>query len=115
AARRGALVKGGDALERLARVDTLVLDKTGTLTVGRPEVTDVVSTHPDLTDAEVLRQAAALEQASEHPLGRTLVDAAVARGLDLGGLPTDVQVVTGAGLRGTVRLDGHSRYVAVGT
>lgn len=73
AARRGILVRGGEALERLARVDTVVLDKTGTITEGRPEVVRV--------SGEVLEVAAALEQYSEHPLARAIVEAAAGRAL----------------------------------
>lgn len=113
AARHGALVKGGDALERLARVDTVVLDKTGTLTRGHPEVTEVSgSAYPE---DELLRLAGSLEQASEHPLGRTLVQAARERGLELAAAPAAVEVLTGAGIRGIVTLDGVDRVVAVGS
>ncbi|MDJ0312737.1 cation-translocating P-type ATPase [Arthrobacter sp. H35-D1] len=109
-ARHGVLVKGGDALERLSKIDTLVFDKTGTLTVGRPEVTEV---HPVGTfDADtVLALAAHLELASEHPLGRTIVDQAAERGMDVTAHPTHVEVIKGGGIRGTV--DEHQ--VAVGS
>ena len=115
AARHGALVKGGDALERLARFDTLVLDKTGTLTRGRPEVTEVVALTSPLDENEVLRLAGSLEQTSEHPLGRTIVGAAVAQGLHLSAAPAGVEVVKGAGIRGLVDDEGRVRAVAVGS
>ena len=115
AARHGALIKGGDALERLARFDTLVVDKTGTLTRGRPEVTEVVPVTETTDESEVLRLAASLEQASEHPLGRTIVAAASARGLGLGDAPAGVEVVKGAGIRGLVEDAGRVRAVAVGS
>lgn len=109
-ARHGVLMKGGDALERLSKVNTLVVDKTGTLTMGRPEVTElhVVSRDPELT---VLGLAARLELASEHPLGRTIVEEAQGRGLDITEQPSDVEVIVGGGIRGLV--DG--RWVTVGT
>ena len=109
-ARHGVLVKGGDALERLSKIDTLVFDKTGTLTMGRPEVTEV---HPVGTfDADtVLALAARLELASEHPLGRTIVEQAAERGMDVTAQPTHVEVIKGGGIRGAV--DG--RQVAVGS
>ena len=115
AARHGALIKGGDALERLARVDTVVMDKTGTLTLGRPEVTEVVPASLDLDADEVLRLAASLEQASEHPLGRTLVAAARDRGLTLSPSPAGVDVVMGAGIRGIVPDGGVDVAVGVGS
>lgn len=112
AARNGVLVKGGDAMERLAKVGTFVFDKTGTLTQGRPTLTD---THAvaDLDEDEVLTLVARLELASEHPLGRTLVNAARERGL-IGSrqeAPTGVEVIKGGGIRGRV----DTRDVAVGT
>ena len=115
AARHGALIKGGEALERLARVDTLVLDKTGTITQGRPEVTDVVTTDATVEPDHLLRLVGSLEQASEHPLGRTLVRAAQERGLTLSPSPVGVEVVTGSGIRGLVDDDGTIRAVAVGS
>lgn len=108
-ARHGVLVKGGDALERLSKVDTLVFDKTGTLTSGAPRVTEVRAF--DVSEDRMLTWAAQLEQASEHPLGSTIVADARERGLSLAAQPTDVEVVKGAGLRG--RVDGHE--VAVGS
>jgi Cu+-exporting ATPase len=88
----GILIKGGEALQRLEKIDTVVLDKTGTITVGRPQVTDVLlASHgsgdakPDIRDAEnyLLRIAAGLEHASEHPLAEAVVRFAQERGLDL--------------------------------
>ncbi len=114
AARHGALIKGGDALERLARFDTLVLDKTGTITQGRPEVTELIPAHGFSAD-DVLRLAASLEQASEHPLGRTIVDAARDRGLGLSASPAGVDVVSGAGIRGLVDDGAAVRSVGVGS
>lgn len=74
AAEVGMLIKGGDALERAAAIDTVVLDKTGTVTAGRPTVTTVlVAPGSLLTEAEVVREAAAVEQYSEHPLGAAIV------------------------------------------
>lgn len=109
-ARHGVLMKGGDALERLSKVNTLVVDKTGTLTMGRPEVTEVrvVGTHEAST---VLALAARLELASEHPLGRTIVEHAETQGLDASEHPQDVEVIVGGGIRGLV----DNTVVAVGT
>jgi Cu+-exporting ATPase len=81
-AEHGVLIRSARALETLHRVDTVVLDKTGTLTVGRPEVTDVITAVGVEAD-EVLALAAAAEQASEHPLGEAIVRRAKERGLAL--------------------------------
>jgi Cd2+/Zn2+-exporting ATPase len=120
-ARHGVLVKGGDALERLSKIDTVVFDKTGTLTVGRPRLTElrtVESAGEDapLTADAVLTLAARLELASEHPLGRTIVEAAEERGLEIGQRPEDVEVIKGGGIRGTVGGHGDRDHrVAVGS
>ncbi len=99
----GVLVKDAEALELLERVDTLVVDKTGTLTEGRPRLTEVVVA-PGWDEARFLRLAAGLERASEHPLAAAIVAAAEARGLDLPHAQ-DIQAIPGKGVRG--RVDGH--------
>jgi Cd2+/Zn2+-exporting ATPase/Cu+-exporting ATPase len=99
-ARRGIVIKGGRYLEALAKVDTLVMDKTGTLTVGRPAVTDVIVTDGANRD-EVLGLAASLERLSEHPLAEGIVRAAGERGLALHE-PRDFTVHPGEGVSGTV-------------
>jgi len=104
----GVLFRSAEAIETLREVDTLVVDKTGTLTVGRPSVTDVVPA-PGLDDADVLAAAAALEAGSEHPLAAAIVDAARSRRLEPG-RAEDFEAVTGKGVTG--RVDG--RRVAVG-
>jgi len=71
--RRGILVREGDALERLASVTSLALDKTGTLTVGQPQVMEVVSAAPEITERSLFELVAAAERSSEHPLGRAVV------------------------------------------
>ncbi len=108
-ARQGLLVKGGVALERLARVDTVVMDKTGTLTRGQPHLTDVVSFN-GLGEAELLRAVAAVESRSEHPLAKAIVRAAAERGIE----PPEPEAFTplpGRGVIGTV----GGRVWAVGT
>ncbi|WP_428029064.1 heavy metal translocating P-type ATPase [Ancylobacter sp.] len=80
-AQMGVLVKNAEALERMEKVDTLVVDKTGTLTEGRPSVTAIVT--EGVEEAEALRLAAAVERPSEHPLAQAIVVAAQARGLDI--------------------------------
>ena len=107
-AREGVLVKNAEVLERLETVDTVVVDKTGTLTAGRPALAECV-TGGAMTDAELLRLAAGVEQNSEHPLARAIVAGARERGLPLP-LATGFASVTGGGARGSV--DG--REVLVG-
>ncbi len=106
-AQAGVLIKDAEALERMARVDTVIVDKTGTLTEGKPKLTDVVALEGG--EAEVLGLAAALERGSEHPLAEAIVSGARDRGLSLGNA-ADFEAVTGKGVRGTV--DG--RRVALG-
>jgi Cu+-exporting ATPase len=110
-ARRGVLVKGGAALERLARVDALAFDKTGTLTEGRPEVGDLLA-FGGVSVEHILWLAGSAEQASEHPLARLLVAEARRRGLTLTGVD-DFQAQPGAGVRATLR-DGGGVHVLVG-
>jgi heavy metal translocating P-type ATPase len=104
----GVLIKDAEALELMEQVTTLVVDKTGTLTEGKPAVQAVESTG-DLPEQEVLRLAASLERASEHPLAAAIVGAAGARGLALAAVG-DFGSVTGKGVRGTI--DG--RQVLIG-
>ena len=106
-ASAGVLVRNAEALERLETVDTIVVDKTGTLTEGRPRVTDVQVVAP-FSDADVLKYAAGLEQASEHPLAAAVVDAARARGLKRSAV-SGFQAVAGLGVAGSV--DGHAVLV----
>ncbi len=100
AARRGIIVKGGGALEVLARGEILVLDKTGTVTGGAPVLTDVVH-FGEISPDEILRLAASLEQASMHVLAEPLLRAARERGFPLS-LPVETQEVLGEGIRGKV-------------
>jgi Cu+-exporting ATPase len=117
-ARMGVLIKNAEALERLEKVDTLVVDKTGTLTEGRPAVTGVALTS-SISEDDVLRWAAAVEQASEHPLARAIVEAAQRQSRtgwsDQGSqaLPRveDFDAPAGMGVVGVV--EGH--HVALGT
>ncbi len=99
-ARNGVVFKGGDVVERLQQVDTVVLDKTGTLTQARMEVTAVVPLGGG-TEADLLRYAASAEAGSEHPLGRAVVEAADARGLEVPEAE-GFRNVAGHGVRATV-------------
>jgi Cu+-exporting ATPase len=112
-AQAGVLIKNAEALERMERVDTLVIDKTGTLTQGKPTVVAIVPA-PGLDEAEVLRLAASVERASEHPLARAIVEAAAARGIALADA-TDFDSPTGKGVVGTVAgrkiALGNARYL----
>jgi heavy metal translocating P-type ATPase len=108
AAKRGVIVKGGGALETLARAQTLLFDKTGTLTSGIPQVADV-ETFGAIDADELLRLAASVDQVSVHVLATAIVRAARERGIELS-FPEDVDERYGAGIAGTV--DG--RKVALG-
>ncbi|MFF4579665.1 heavy metal translocating P-type ATPase [Streptomyces sp. NPDC001389] len=108
ASRIGVVIRDGGALENLGRARTLLLDKTGTLTRGRPRVLDVTAA-PGITPSEVLRLAASLDQYSPHVLAQAIVDTARERGLSLS-VPTDVTEEPGRGATGSV--NGHR--VAIG-
>ena len=107
-AQMGVLIKDAEALERLSKVDTLVVDKTGTLTEGKPRLASLIAETPDEED-ELLRLAASLERGSEHPLAEAIVRAAEERGLRLAD-SSDFEAVTGKGVRGGV----EGRAVALG-
>ncbi|HQW66731.1 MAG TPA: copper-translocating P-type ATPase, partial [Gemmatimonadales bacterium] len=110
-AELGVLIKGGEALQRAGDITTVVLDKTGTVTEGKPTVTDlVVAPGHALEESEVLRLVASIEAASQHPLAAAIVRAAGARGLVIP-VAEGFQSVTGRGAHGVV--DGHA--VVVGT
>ena len=96
----GVLIKNAEALELMEKVNTLVVDKTGTLTEGRPSVTAIVPT-PGFDRDELLRLAAGVERASEHPLGRAVVDAATDAGLPIPDV-TDFDAPAGKGVTGHV-------------
>jgi len=99
-ASAGVLFKNAEALELLCRVDTLVVDKTGTLTEGKPRLTRM-ATSPGIDEESLLRWAASVEAHSEHPLARALLDAATARGVPLAKLSA-FESLTGRGVRGVV-------------
>ncbi len=107
-AQMGVLIKNAEALERFAKVDTLIVDKTGTLTEGKPKLVAVLP-EKGHDEAEVLRLAATLEKGSEHPLAEAIVGGAEERGVELG-KADDFEAVTGKGVKGVV--DGKS--VALG-
>jgi len=96
----GVLIKSAEALERMERVDTLVVDKTGTLTEGKPKVTAIVSA-AGLSESEILPLAASLERASEHPLAAAIVTAARDRNAPIQE-PTEFASVTGKGVTGKI-------------
>lgn len=107
-AQAGVLIKNAEMLERFADVDTLIVDKTGTLTVGKPELTDTLAVE-GMDESELLKLAASLERGSEHPLAEAIVAAARSQNLKLTDA-TSFEAVTGKGVRGTI--DG--RDVALG-
>ncbi|TIM71313.1 MAG: copper-translocating P-type ATPase, partial [Mesorhizobium sp.] len=100
-AQAGVLIKEAEALERFSKVDTLIVDKTGTLTEGKPKLTDVVG-FDGFDEAELLGLAASLEKGSEHPLAEAIVDGARERGATVEDA-ADFEAVTGKGVTGTVK------------
>ena len=106
-AQAGVLIKDAEALERFAGVDTLIVDKTGTLTVGKPRLTDVVADGMD--EQELLGLAASLERGSEHPLAEAIVEGAEERGAAIV-TAGEFDAVTGKGVTGTV----SGRKIALG-
>jgi P-type Cu+ transporter len=113
-AQAGVLIKNAEALERMERVDTLVVDKTGTLTEGRPKVVAVVPAE-GFNETEVLRLAAGVERASEHPLARAIVEAAGERKLTVPEV-TEFDSPTGKGVVGSVErrriILGNAKFLA---
>ncbi|MGC2774143.1 MAG: heavy metal translocating P-type ATPase, partial [Bradyrhizobium sp.] len=110
-AQAGVLIKSAEALERMEKVDTLVVDKTGTLTEGKPKVTAIV-TAEGFEETEVLKLAASVERASEHPLAEAIVHHARERNIKFGEV-TGFDAPTGKGAQGTV--DGKSIVLGTAT
>ncbi|MGH6664934.1 MAG: copper-translocating P-type ATPase, partial [Pseudolabrys sp.] len=112
-AQEGVLIKNAEALERLEKVNTLVVDKTGTLTEGRPKVAAVVANTgflPGFDETQLLRFAASVEHGSEHPLGQAIVKAAAERRIELVAVH-DFDSPAGKGVTGTV----EGKHVALGS
>ncbi len=110
AAKDGILIKGGEFLETSAKITVVAVDKTGTLTTGRPHLSDVVVLDPRMDRAQVLSWAARAEAGSEHPLARPILAAAAEQNLPIAGLPEHTEPVPGKGIAATT--DG--RRVLVG-
>lgn len=100
-AELGILFRSGEAIERGASVNTVVLDKTGTLTKGQPAVTSIISLKDHFSENDILQLAASLEKGSEHPLGEALVAEAGNRNLDLH-IPAQFTAISGKGIRGII-------------
>ena len=110
----GILFRSADVLERAGRIDTVVLDKTGTVTKGEPEVKTVVSLHPSLQEDEILKIAASVEWGSEHPLGEALVSEAQKHGIELI-TPEKFTSISGKGVKAIIKgqevLVGSARFM----
>ena len=104
-AQSGILFKDATSLEDVGRLQAIIFDKTGTLTVGQPQVVDIVSDGKPVTDKELLRLVASLEQSSEHPLAQAMIEKAKADGLALSS-PSNFESIPGQGARATV--DGRT-------
>ena len=113
-AQYGVLIKNAEALERFEKIDTLVVDKTGTLTEGKPKVT-AIRPAPGVSESALLTVAASLERASEHPLAQAIVEAAISRGLPLSEI-SDFDSPVGKGVTGRVGTQsiaiGNRRFLA---
>ena len=106
-AEYGVLIKSGDALEEAKKIQTIVFDKTGTITEGKPTVTDLMAVQ-GISEEELLRLAAAAEQGSEHPLGEAIVESAKTRKLELPKL-SDFTAVSGFGI--FANIEGQTLYL----
>ena len=104
-AQNGILFKDATALEEAGRLQAIIFDKTGTLTIGQPQVVEIVADGKPVTDKELLRLVASLEQSSEHPLGQAVIEKAKADGVVLSA-PTNFEAIPGQGARATV--DGRT-------
>lgn len=107
-ARNGVLVKGGEIMEKLSKIDLVIFDKTGTLTKGKPDVTEVKSW--EMEENTLLRLVAEAERLSEHHLGQTIVAEARKRELPLNEEPQNVEIIKGGGMIATVA----DQYLAIG-
>jgi Cu+-exporting ATPase len=107
-AELGILIKGAESLERMQAIDTILLDKTGTITKGKPELTDLL-VMSGMQEEEFLRLVAEAEQGSEHPLARAIISGARARGIQLDNMPSRVTALPGQGLDAYV--EGHSLLI----
>ncbi len=111
-AEQGILIKGGESLERIQAVRAVLLDKTGTITKGKPELTDVIAIAPEQAD-EMLRLTAEAEQGSEHPLATAIVEGAKARSLVVNAYPEHFTALAGRGLEAMV--EGHRLLIGTRT
>jgi len=110
-AENGILFKGGEHLEKAHQVNAIILDKTGTITKGQPELTDVITVYDKMTESEILTLVAVAEKGSEHPLAQAIVNGAQARGLALTAPVSDFTAVPGAGVVAAVA----GKRMAIGT
>ena len=115
ATKHGVIIKSGEALENMGRVDTITFDKTGTLTFGRMDVSDILSFDSALSESELLTLVASAESKSEHPLGKAIVECARNKGLTLED-PTAFKMVSGKGIFTTVTninlFCGNEKYIS---
>jgi P-type E1-E2 ATPase len=114
AARQGILIRGGDVLEAVGKIDMIFFDKTGTLTLSQFSLHQINVLDPSISRNELLIWAATLETASEHPLAHALVQSAKLQNLELGQVQ-NVQISPGYGIRGTVAYRGEVREVLAGS
>ena len=101
ATKHGVIIKSGEALEKMGKVDTITFDKTGTLTYGKLQVSDIISFHKEMDSDYILRMAASAEAKSEHPLGKAIVNDAVNKKIDMIS-SSDFKMTTGKGIMAVV-------------
>ena len=101
ATKHGVIIKSGEALEKMGKVDTITFDKTGTLTYGKLQVSDIISFHKEMDSNYILRMAASAEAKSEHPLGKAIVNDAVNKKIDMIS-SSDFKMTTGKGIMAVV-------------
>jgi P-type Cu2+ transporter len=114
AAKAGIIVRGGIVMERIAAIEMIFFDKTGTLTTGRPVVEEVQPVDPEVSVNELVGRLAALETASEHPLGKAVIEKAEQCGVEPGSVAR-VEVFPGLGITGAVTWNGVTKEVYAGT
>ncbi len=108
AAKKGILIRNGEALQSASELDTIVLDKTGTITEGKPKVSEIKSYHKDWDEQKILQFVASIEAASEHPLAQAILFSAIERKVTPVQV-TDFQAITGYGIKGSIA--GESIFV----
>lgn len=114
ATKRGVIIKSGEALEKMGKADTIAFDKTGTLTYGKLKISDIITLNDQITDEELIKITASVENKSEHPIARAIVDYAAEKGIEISNC-TDFTMLAGMGatakLNGINVFCGNEKYI----